>query len=76
MVGGDKFLSIVQTGNIILDTSSAQFHLHDVMYIPIIKENLFSIAKFTKENFVSFEFFAWGMSSRTWKLKHFFLKAL
>lgn len=60
MLGDGKFLPIEQTGDAISDTNSAQFHLNDVLYVPSIKENLISIAKFTKENSVSFEFFPWG----------------
>lgn len=69
MVGDGKFFPIEQAADAILDIKNAQVHLHDVLYVPSIKENLISITHFTKDNSVSFEFFPWGYHIKDLKTK-------
>lgn len=45
-----------------LPTSSGSFHLSNVLHIPSMRKNLLSVAKFTKDNSVSFTFYPWGFS--------------
>ncbi|KAF6159344.1 hypothetical protein GIB67_032115 [Kingdonia uniflora] len=52
---GDK-LDISQTGNIPITLGSNKFQLNNVYHVPSMRKNLFSVAKFTADNFVRVSF--------------------
>uniref|UniRef100_A0A2N9IIX6 Integrase catalytic domain-containing protein n=1 Tax=Fagus sylvatica TaxID=28930 RepID=A0A2N9IIX6_FAGSY len=60
MVGNGASLPISHIGNIYFHSFGSQFQLKDVLYVPSIKKNLLSVAKFTIDNNCSFHFFPWG----------------
>ncbi|KAF8378519.1 hypothetical protein HHK36_029862 [Tetracentron sinense] len=62
MLGNGDFLPIKHTGTIILPTTSSSFHLSNVLHVPLMRKNLLSVARFTKDNSVSFTFFPRGFS--------------
>lgn len=60
MVWNGKFLPITHIGSSILTTDNAEFVLNHVLLVPSLCKNLICVAKFTKDNNVSFEMFDWG----------------
>ncbi|KAL4576014.1 hypothetical protein LXL04_012102 [Taraxacum kok-saghyz] len=57
VLGNGKSLSISHTGHSTLPTSSRPLHLHNVLFVPQLRNNLIFVAKLCKSNNVSVEFF-------------------
>ncbi|KAM1560097.1 hypothetical protein ACFX1Q_004042 [Malus domestica] len=55
-MGNGDSMNITHTGNLPLSLGSSKFTLCDVFRIPVIRTNLLSIARFTKDNHVFFIF--------------------
>ncbi|XP_026384828.1 uncharacterized protein LOC113280419 [Papaver somniferum] len=58
--GNGKTLQISQTVSSILHTPEASFELKHAILVPEIKQNLLSVAQFTKDNFFYFDFDPWS----------------
>lgn len=56
VLGNGNTLSISHTSHSSLPTSSHPLNLHNVLFIPQLRNNLISVAKFYKSNHVSVEF--------------------
>lgn len=60
VVGNGSQLSITHIGHTQLDTSTGSLNLHEVLCVPAIRKNLFSIRRFSKDNHCYFEMDANG----------------
>lgn len=60
VVGNGDVLPITHIGNISFESRSYIFRLSQVLYVPTIRKNLLSIAKFTRDYWVSLSFLPWG----------------
>ncbi|KAL4571517.1 hypothetical protein LXL04_018277 [Taraxacum kok-saghyz] len=57
VLGNGTGLSISHTGHSSLPTSSRLLHLHNILFVPQLRNNLIFVAKLCKSNNVSVEFF-------------------
>ena len=55
-MGNGASMSVSHTGNLPMSLGSSTFSLQNVFHIPSIQKNLFSVARFTKDNLVFFLF--------------------
>ena len=56
LLGNGASLPITNTGNIPVSLGSQIFSLNNVFHVPSLNKNLMSVARFTKDNSVSFTF--------------------
>ncbi|KAK0595333.1 hypothetical protein LWI29_005658 [Acer saccharum] len=56
LLGNEASLPIAKIGNILVSLGSRNLSLNNVFHVPSLNKNLLSVARFTKDNFVSFTF--------------------
>ncbi|KAK1278000.1 hypothetical protein QJS04_geneDACA023876 [Acorus gramineus] len=60
IVGDGKSLSISSIGSSSISASDSSLHLNNVLVVPGITKNLLSVARLSRDNNCSLEFFPWG----------------
>ncbi|KAF8392923.1 hypothetical protein HHK36_021163 [Tetracentron sinense] len=76
VIGNGKGLQITHIGNSSLCTSNTKLKLDDVLVVPGITRNLLSVARLTKDNHCSLEFFPWGYVNKDLRTRTQILKGL
>ncbi|KAG8642447.1 hypothetical protein MANES_12G089438v8 [Manihot esculenta] len=56
-IADSKTLPVLSRGSLITSINSHNFHLNDILYSPVITNNLMSVSAFTSQNNTSIEFF-------------------